>query len=301
MVQSFYIWRIWVFGSRIGTLGVQYILKFLCGCIALLTLLSVASAIAIPSIFFPIGQSAQLVPITRTVVIIWTVSAAAADTMITACMLDVLRHAASKTYFAETRGVLSRLSRLTFQSGLLTAVLAIGIVIAFLTEKEGAMHTFTAYLLGKSYPMSLLASLNARTSGTSSTNPSLSISNPNRSALQPDRSRLAFSPVNIKSSNTRRPEVLDSEYEFSALGEPYRPDAKGAALEMDGEYMGRNFGERQGHQRAGSTASERYSEGTHNHHQTGRYGSSVGIPSEFIELQGLSERDKVRCLSDYVV
>jgi len=299
MVQSFYAWRIWVFGDSIaliGMPGVQYILKFFCCCIAVLTLLSVASAIAIPSIFLPIGQSAQLVPITRTVVIIWTVSAAAADTIITACMLGVFRHVASGTYFAETRGILSRLCRLTFQSGLLTTILAIGIVIAFLTEKEGAMHTLTAYLLGKSYPMSLLASLNARRK-VPSTNPSPSTSNPNRSTPQADLSRLVFSPVNIRGNNTGRTPVRDSEYEFSTLDGPYRPEAKGAVLEMGG-YMNRSLEQGQGHQ---SAASERSSEETHSNHQPRKCGSRGEIPSEFVELQGVSERDKVRCLSDSAV
>jgi len=285
-------------GNSIGSIGtpsVQYILKFLCGCIALLTLLSVASAIAIPSIFLPIGQSAQLVPMTRTVVIIWTVSAAAADTIITACMLGMLGHAAYMTDFAQTWGMLLRLCRLTFQSGLLTTILAIGIVIAFLTEKEGAMHTFTAYLLGKSYPMSLLASLNARRR-VSSTNPSPITLNPNRFAPQADLSWLVFS-VSINSTNTGRATVQDSESEFSTSGGPNRPEAKGAVLEMDG-YMDRSLERGQGRQ---SAASERSSEGTHSKDQPRKYGSRGDVPCEFIELQGVSERDKVRCLSDSAV
>ena len=53
-----------------------------------------------------------------------------------------LRHVASKTYFAETRGILTKLCRVTFQSGLLTSVLATAIIIAFLTETEGVPYTF---------------------------------------------------------------------------------------------------------------------------------------------------------------
>ena len=53
-----------------------------------------------------------------------------------------LHNAKSKTYFSETRDVISRLSRQTLQTGILTSVLALAILFCFTQIHIGNMHTF---------------------------------------------------------------------------------------------------------------------------------------------------------------
>lgn len=161
MVQCFFAWRIWTFGvvtgKRLGSLT-----RFITVFIVVLSLLALACSIAFPILFFKVDSQPQLWATTRPVVTVWTVSSAVIDIVISSCMIAILRHARSKTYFADTRDTISKLIRLTVQTGTLTSVLALAIIIVFLKEPFGNMHTFPAYLLGKSYAMSLLANVNAR-------------------------------------------------------------------------------------------------------------------------------------------
>ncbi|KAF8575759.1 hypothetical protein K439DRAFT_1641143 [Ramaria rubella] len=158
MVQSFYIWRIWTFGQNIAT-------KCICVFLATLSLMSFACAIAVPVVFLHIDVQALLLSATRDVTTIWLVSAAVVDIIISISMIIILQNAKSKTYFSETRDIISRLSRQTLQTGTLTSLLALAILFCFTQIHVGNMHTLFAYLLGKSYAMSLLANLNARSRG----------------------------------------------------------------------------------------------------------------------------------------
>jgi len=161
MVQCFFAWRIWTFGVVAGK-RLAVLTRFITVFIVILSVLALACSIAFPILFFKVDLQPQLWTTTRPVVTAWTVSSAVIDVVISSCMIAILRHARSKTHFADTRDTLSKLIRLTVQTGTLTSVLALAIIIVFLTEPFGNMHTFPAYLLGKSYAMSLLANVNAR-------------------------------------------------------------------------------------------------------------------------------------------
>jgi len=97
----------------------------------------------------------------KPVLVIWTVASALADLIITLCMMIILRHARASSFFGETRNIISRLLRLTIQTGLLTTTLAIPIPPLVFANEIG-IWSLTAFLIGKSYVISLLANLNER-------------------------------------------------------------------------------------------------------------------------------------------
>jgi len=187
MVQCFFAWRIWTFGIVAGP-KLRSSTRLVTSFIVALSLAALACSIAFPILFFKVDSQPQLWSTTRPVVITWTVSSAVIDIVISACMIAILRHARSKTYFADTRDTISKLIRLTVQTGTLTSVLALAIIIVFLKEPFGNMHTFPAYLLGKSYAMSLLANVNARMNAAPSRGQS----------FETTQESLAFSPPKVK-------------------------------------------------------------------------------------------------------
>jgi len=96
-------------------------------------------------------------------IVIWAVSSAVVDIIIAACMTALLLHAKSSAYFEQTRNLLSRLIRIILQTGLVTAVLALLVVPLYNRGTVSESQSFPVFLLGKSYVISLLANLNART------------------------------------------------------------------------------------------------------------------------------------------
>ncbi|KAF8575756.1 hypothetical protein K439DRAFT_720440 [Ramaria rubella] len=160
LAQNFYAWRIKTLGRSALTTGVA-------GLISVLSLMQIICAIAIPVVFLNIDVQDLLLKETNTYTTIWLVSSAVTDIIITICMFGILQNAKSKEYFAASRDLLTKLTRITIQTGTLTSVLALAVLIVFKEEKVGNMHTFPAYLLGKSYIMSILANLNARTTKSS--------------------------------------------------------------------------------------------------------------------------------------
>jgi len=99
--------------------------------------------------------------------VLWNVSSAVADVTITICMMTLLLHAKASSCFGEMRDLLSRLIRLTLQTGLLTSILALLVVPFFIRNLVG-IYSIPWYILGKSYVISLLANLNARKRSNSS-------------------------------------------------------------------------------------------------------------------------------------
>jgi len=76
-------------------------------------------------------------------------------------MMTILYHAKASACFGETRDRFSRLLRLTIQTGFVTSILALPIAPLYIHVQVG-IYTLTCFLLGKSYAISLLANLNAR-------------------------------------------------------------------------------------------------------------------------------------------
>jgi len=157
MAQSFFIWRIWTFGGR------ALITRIISVMLALLSVLSIICTVGFSIVFLNVDDQALLVEKTHIFVTTWLIGSAVADVAITVCMIAILQNAKSKAYFGETKDIISRLIRITIQAGSLTSALALVVLIVYTEVKIGNMHTLPAYLLGKSYIMSLLANLNART------------------------------------------------------------------------------------------------------------------------------------------
>jgi len=119
-----------------------------------------ALAITFAALFYtPVAISQSTISV---VVVAWSVSAALADIVIVICMVIILRNAKSRAYFGETRDRISRLLRLTIQTGLLTTILALPTGPVFLRAQDSSMYALPLFLLGKSYVISLLFNLNAR-------------------------------------------------------------------------------------------------------------------------------------------
>jgi len=135
------------------------------------------------TVLLNIGPSYQLP--SGNVVLVWTLSTAVADATITVCMMVMLYHAKANSHFGPTRDKLSSLIRLTIQTGLLTSALAIPIAPLFIDIQVG-IYTLTCFLLGKSYAISLLANLNARssTAGSSYAKEDGSLANPGHSTIR---------------------------------------------------------------------------------------------------------------------
>ncbi|ETW75270.1 hypothetical protein HETIRDRAFT_442492 [Heterobasidion irregulare TC 32-1] len=101
------------------------------------------------------------------VVIIWLVCAAVADVVITCTLVWYLR--GKRTGFVATDDIIDRITRMTIQTGFLTAVFAVVDVILFLASSSDT-HLLFNLPLSKLYTNSLMSNLNSRAGweGTSS-------------------------------------------------------------------------------------------------------------------------------------
>jgi len=157
LVQMFFTWRIWTFCMAAFRRKTK---KCVIGLCVFIVLTSVCAFIAAVVLFVAFLRSWSTRS-TKATFIVWAISTAAADVTITICMIAILYHAKSNSYYGETRNRISRLLRLTIQTGFLTCILAIPVSPLFVSELGGA-YSLTCFMLGKSYVISLLANLNAR-------------------------------------------------------------------------------------------------------------------------------------------
>jgi len=160
-VQFYFTWRIWTFCMAACRRTIKKLVAVICLFIILTSICAFTSAIILTVIFLKTIYDPAGATRTQAAILIWTISTVVADVTITACMMSILYHAKSSSCFGETRDRLSRLLRLTIQTGFLTSVLAIPVAPLFAREHSG-IYGLTCYLLGKSYVISLLANLNAR-------------------------------------------------------------------------------------------------------------------------------------------
>ncbi|KAF8166329.1 hypothetical protein K438DRAFT_1857463 [Mycena galopus ATCC 62051] len=156
MVQSFLVLRYWWFTRNVFiTLFNSFLIIVAFG-----GSLTCGVMIAI----FPAFKEREKVKIPVT---IWLVAEAVADLSIAAALLWQLKKA--RPILVETRSVLDRLVALTIQSGTATATLAVATLIAFLLNDENNVSVGIAYTLGRVYVLCMLANLNVRRSGRSTT------------------------------------------------------------------------------------------------------------------------------------
>ncbi|PWN50293.1 hypothetical protein IE53DRAFT_330530 [Violaceomyces palustris] len=95
----------------------------------------------------------------QVIVIIWLVGAAVTDVLITGSLVFTLNK--SRTGFAATDDIITKLIRLTLQTGMLTSAFAIIDIVLFLASTT-TLHLVFNLPLAKLYVNSLLSTLNAR-------------------------------------------------------------------------------------------------------------------------------------------
>jgi len=156
-VQFFFTWRIWTFCMAVCRRKVKLLVAAIC---IFLVITSVGSFIS--GILLIVVQLDTKTPLSVTsTILVRVISIIVVDLIITTCMMVILFRAKNTSYFGETRDRISRLIRLTIQTGLLTTVLAIPIAPLFYFNQQGLV-SLTCFFLGKSYVISVLANLNAR-------------------------------------------------------------------------------------------------------------------------------------------
>ncbi|KAF8586190.1 hypothetical protein K439DRAFT_1631953 [Ramaria rubella] len=141
--------------------------EFITCCALQLSLTSLVAAIGVPAVlntedFWAIPWADGVLTAAE---ILWLVFAAVVDIMISIIMIIILKSAKSKTDFSDTRDIISRLSRITLQTGTLTSFLAFATLFILTQIHTGNMYNLFTNLLGKSYALSLLATLNTRSHG----------------------------------------------------------------------------------------------------------------------------------------
>ncbi|KAF8195379.1 hypothetical protein BJ912DRAFT_956747 [Pholiota molesta] len=148
MVQSFFAWRIFV-------LTKSYIFPLL--------ILATAATGAISAILTPIkvSQEPQFTALIKAKVqiSIWLSSEVLGDMLITVILVVYLsKH---KTGFQRSDMLVDRIIRLTVQTGLITSVVALCNLIAYLADPTG-LHLLFNFMLCKLYSNSLMSTLNSR-------------------------------------------------------------------------------------------------------------------------------------------
>ncbi|KAJ3749897.1 hypothetical protein DFH05DRAFT_1518023 [Lentinula detonsa] len=195
LVQSFYGWRVQIL------LGNWFVtLVIFVGALANM-LMGIATAIGADIVkAFSEFQKFQVV------VIIWAVTAMAADLIIMATLVLHLRH--FKTGFNKgTDNQIDRIIRLTLQTGMITVVWDIAHLLTFLLDPAG-VHLFFNFTLAKLYTNSLLSSLNSRGGWKfmDSTTDNATVSN--RSGIYTEHGVSQHVEVNLGHHTRSRPEVF---------------------------------------------------------------------------------------------
>ncbi|VDC00698.1 unnamed protein product [Peniophora sp. CBMAI 1063] len=213
MVQVFFAWRVKVLTGNVWVAILLYLGAVISG------LGGVAVSIAIGIVPNWLEFQRFEAP-----VIVWLVTSALVDTTITGFLTYHLRK--HRTGFQRTDDVLSKIIRLTVQTGLITSVWAIVDLAVFLAIPTG-LHLIFNFPLAKLYSNSLLSSLNARSSlngGTTSTSE-------NRVAQQKSPHAGRMGPEQMVSfTNSVRPEVY-IDVESHELSD--RVDSKGDVTVYD--------------------------------------------------------------------
>ncbi|RDX56527.1 hypothetical protein OH76DRAFT_1477132 [Lentinus brumalis] len=151
-VQSYFAWRIYIL-SKSPYLGVF---------VVLIALMQGASGMAAGILVYTLGLTDSAIQArTATPSTVWLGGSAACDVIIAGCMLYFLSR--QKHGSARTDAMLSRLIRLTVETGTLTASVACIDLVLFLVFKDNNLHFAPALTLSKLYTNSLMMLFNNRT------------------------------------------------------------------------------------------------------------------------------------------
>ncbi|KAJ8090739.1 hypothetical protein PM082_018305 [Marasmius tenuissimus] len=149
-IQVFFAWRV-----RLVT-GASWISAI----IALLALTSCAGGIW-TGVKVGVIKTFARKPELHTSALVWFLTSCVADVLITFSLVRSLSQ--RKTGFTATDSVIDRIIRTTIQTGMITAVCAIGDVVFFMTLEHTALNYIWDLMLVKLYANCLLSTLNSRT------------------------------------------------------------------------------------------------------------------------------------------
>jgi len=194
--QWFFTYRIWTFSGAVAGRKLKIGSRMASALVLLLSLCALGSCLAayIGSYVTPIpSYIVWAVPLLK----VLNVCMAAADILITICMVLLLSRAKEQTCFGGTRDTISRFIRMTLQSGCLTSLMAI-CGLALMIRGVGVYGIFWEALT-KSYAISLFANLNVRSTHRRSTSQAsttqLSSSSRPRLSAWPSIVRAQFAPL----------------------------------------------------------------------------------------------------------
>ncbi|KAF8328002.1 hypothetical protein F5887DRAFT_1009489 [Amanita rubescens] len=148
-IQLFFAWRIWLLTKSIWIPMI----------ISLFALVSLAGGIW-TTVKVAIIRLFILKPELHPPALVWFLASCISDVCITAVL--VISLSKRKTGFAATDDAISKIIRLTVQTGLLTALFAIGDVVFFMTLPHTGLNFLWDLALSKLYSNCLLSTLNAR-------------------------------------------------------------------------------------------------------------------------------------------
>lgn len=148
-VQLFFAWRIWVLSKSVPLAGLIVSIAVTQGLCAMYSGIRFA-------IINDVTKIASLFP-TAT---IWLGGSALCDFIITISMVTFLARAS--TGFSQTDSVITKLIRMTVETGLVTTTVAITELILYLVYPHNNLHMIPALALAKLYTNTLLATFNSR-------------------------------------------------------------------------------------------------------------------------------------------
>ncbi|KAF9445151.1 hypothetical protein P691DRAFT_710809 [Macrolepiota fuliginosa MF-IS2] len=148
-IQLFFAWRIRLLTKQ----------NIIAAIVAILSLVSFAGGIW-TTIMITIIKLFKRKPELHWPALMWFLAATVADVLITGTL--VINLSRRKTGFAATDDAISKIIRMTVQTGMLTALFAIGDVIFFMTLANTALNFIWDLALTKLYANCLLSTLNAR-------------------------------------------------------------------------------------------------------------------------------------------
>ncbi|KAH9921558.1 uncharacterized protein BXZ73DRAFT_104441 [Epithele typhae] len=147
LVQFFFGWRVLVLTKNV----------FLVSIIGLLSFVQLMGGIGTAIAFVQIPYIPDFIKF-RSIVIVWLVSAAICDILITGTLVYHLRR--RKTGMKYTDSAINKITALTIETGLLTSIWAMADMICYLVGQS--VHLFFQFHLSKLYSVSFLVSLNSR-------------------------------------------------------------------------------------------------------------------------------------------
>lgn len=148
-IQLFFAYRIWLLSKN----------NWLPGVIAFFAVVSLGGGTWTTVLIVKVKVFARK-PELHWPALLWFLSAVVSDVMITVVLVITLNK--RKTGFTATDDVVSKIIRTTVQTGMLTALVAIGDVIFFMTLPHTALNFIWDLALTKLYANCLLSTLNAR-------------------------------------------------------------------------------------------------------------------------------------------